>query len=256
MPEFVPVLVAAVLMLVMLLIAFGGSMFTIDGMQNKTYSKTINLGGNLSVFYVEGQRSFVNLGGESSGGLLGGMSQRAEFSVSDYADVSEGLVRLRVWNSNYYGELMVSINGNQIYRGAPTIGEQTILFSPNVLGPINTISVDAESSGWKIWAPNIYIFNATVMANYIGKETQSLSFDLTQQEALNVKRARLLIFASRSGTGNIMASLNGRQIYSGLTTVYTDFAIDNLKEGTNVLDLSTERNTVYNISSAQIVLFY
>ncbi len=118
------------------------------------------------------------------------------------------------------------------------------------------MSVDAENSGWKLWAPNVYVFNATVSANYIGKETQSLSFDLSGADITSAARARLIIFLSRSGPGDLLVSLNGRQIFSGVSTVYTDFAIDNLKVGENVLDLSTERNTVYSITSAQIVLFY
>ena len=92
--------------------------------------------------------------------------------------------------------------------------------------------------------------------NYLGKRTQSLSFDLTSAEAKNINRARLLVFGARNGPGNLVAILNGREIFSGFTTVYTDFAIDNLRAGNNTLDLSTEKNTIYNISSVQIVIFF
>jgi hypothetical protein len=257
MPDFVPVLVAAVLSLVVLLVAFGGSMFIPTGAGgHKESSKTIILGQNLVVMYIEGQKNVTSLGGEASQGIFGSSDQETGFTIDDYKDVSEGVIKLRTWNSNYYGNLFINVNGNQVFNGVPAIGEQTIIFDSSILRPNNTLQVQAESSGWKMWAPNVYIFNASLSVNYIGRTTQSLKFDLNSAESKGASRARLLVFGTRTGPGNLVATLNGNQIFSGFTTVYTDFAIDNLKEGQNTLDLSTEKNTIYNITSVQIVVFY
>jgi len=257
MPDFVPILIAAVLMLIVLLIAFGGSLLIPAGPGGtKESSKTIVLGQDLVVMYVEGQSNVASLQGEVSQGLFGNTEQQTDFTVDNYKDAAEGIIKLRTWNSNYYGALIIKVNDKEVYRGVPAIGEQSIVFDGSILNFSNVIEVEAESSGWKIWAPTIYIFNADLSVNYLGKKTQSLSFDLTDLEAKNVDRARLLIFGVRNGPGNLVARLNGREIFSGFTTVYTDFAIDNLKAGSNTLDLSTERNTIYNLSSVQIVLFF
>jgi len=257
MPDFVPVLVAAVLMLIVLLIVFGGSLLvptSPGGM--KASSKTIVLGQDLVVMYVEVQSNVASLKGEVSQGLFGNIEQKTDFTVDNYKDASEGVIKLRIWNSNYYGAFIIKVNDKEVYRGVPKIGEQSIVFDGSILNFSNVIKIEAESSGWKIWAPTAYIFNADLSVNYLGKKTQSLSFDLTSIEAKNVNRARLLIFGTRNGAGNLVARINGREIFSGFTTVYTDFAIDNLRAGSNTLDLSTERNTIYNLSSVQIVLFF
>lgn len=257
MPDFVPVLIAAVLMLIVLLIAFGGSMLIPTGPGgSKASSKTIVLGQDLVVMYVEGQKNVASLKGEVSQGLFGNTEQNIAFTVDNYKDASEGVIKLRIWNSNYYGAFIIKVNDKEVYRGVPAIGEQSIVFDGSILKANNTIEVEAESSGWKVWAPTIYIFNADLSVNYLGRKTQSLGFDLTTAEAKNVNRARLLIFGARNGPGNLIARINGREIFSGFTTVYTDFAIDNLKAGNNTLDLSTEKNTIYNLSSVQIVLFF
>jgi hypothetical protein len=145
MPEFVPVLVAATFMLVLLLVVFGGSFLSYTDGGNR--SKTITLGENLNVMYVEGQRDLASLGGESFAGITSWQSQSSSFSISDYQDISEGIIRLNVTESNYYGALMVHVNGNRVYSGVPKIGEQTIIFDPSVLEFENTVSVDAEKLG-------------------------------------------------------------------------------------------------------------
>jgi len=262
MPDFVPVLVAAVLLLIVLLVAFGGSMlFSLGGYGGRGgqayYSRTIDLGRDMVVMYTEGQKDITSLKGEVSQGLFGNTKQKVDFTVDNYDDATEGVLKLKIWNSNYYGNFIIAINGQEVYSGTPEIGDKTIVFDGSILKSSNTIEVEAESSGWKIWAPTVYIFDASLSVNYIGKETQSLSFVLTDKEVTNVNRARLLVFGTREfGTGDLSVKINGREIYSGLTTIYTDFAVDVLKPGNNTLDLSTEQNTRYNIVSAQIVLFF
>jgi hypothetical protein len=258
MPDFVPVLIAAVLSLIVLLLAFGGSMLFTPTRPGGTAlsSKTIVLGQDLVVMYVEGQKNITSLKGEISQGLFGNVNQKADFEVDNYQDASEGVIKLKIWNSNYYGNFIIKVNDKEVYRGTPEIGEKTITFDGSILKASNTIEIGAESSGWKIWAPTIYIFDADLSVNYIGKKTQSFSFDLTNLEVTNVNRARLLIFGARDGPGNLIVKLNGREIYSGITQIYIDFAVDALSVGNNTLDLSTEKNTRYNITSAQIVLFF
>ena len=258
MPDFISVLVVAVLSLIILLIAFGGStLFAPYKNGSRSSSRTVDIGKNFVVMYVQGQSNITHLGGQSSQGVFDSMSQKTSFPLSNYMDATEGTIKLKVWNSNYYGNLFVYINGQQVYRGAPQTGDNFIGFDGGVFKANNTIEVDAENSGWKIWAPTVYIFDADISASFIGKQTHTFSFDMSSSEAANVNRARLLVFGSRSkGTGPMDVMLNGVEIFSGLTPIYTDFAIDGLKAGNNTLELSTEQNTIYNITSAQIVLFF
>jgi len=259
MPEFIPILVAAVLLMIILLMAFGGGFISpapTRGRGPSYASRTIQLGGNFTVMYVTGEEDVASFEGEVSKGLFSTEDKSIGFDVPNIGDVSEGIIELKILNSNHYGNLMIMVNGLEVYRGAPQIGKKLISFDGDILSDTNTINVMAESSGWKIWAPTVYIFDANVSVNYLGKKTQSFIFNLTDSEIIYISRARLLIFGTRDGNGDLIARLNGVDIFSGFTTVYTDFSVDALKIGNNILSLSTEPNTKYNITSAQLVLFY
>jgi len=257
MPDFVPVLIAAVLLLIVLIMAFGGGFISPRQGTGLKTSRTIFLGEDFSVTYSAGEKNVASLKGEVSRGVLSGAGDKTiDFSVSNIEDISEGVIKLKIWNVNHYGNLIISINGKEIYKGFPNIGEKTISFSSNILESSNTIEVKAETSGWRFWAPTTYIFDLDVFVSYSGKKTKSFNFDVSESEFAKTNRARLLVFGTREGRGNLNVRLNGIEIYSGLTTVYTDFSADALKIGKNTLDLSTEPNTTYNISSAQIVLFF
>jgi len=257
MPDFIPVLIAAILGLIILLLVFGGGFgFYPSGGKISASSRTITLGEDFVVSYVLGEETVATFGGEVNNGLFSSLDQKTEFDIEKIGDVSEGAIKLKIWNSNYYGNFMIFINGNEIYRGAPTIGDKTISFNGSILKRNNVIEVKAESSGWKMWAPTVYIFDIDVSVSYKGEEIHTFDFDLTDSEVVNLNRGRLLVFGEREGFGNLETRLNGIEIHSGRTPIYIDFAIDNLKTGTNTLDLSTEVDTRYNISSAQIVLFF
>lgn len=253
MPDFVPVLVGAVLILIVLMISFFGITPTSRGI---AATRTVLLGENFSVAYTVGEEYITDLEGTVSRGLFSGKDEIIDFDVPNVEDASEGLINLNIKDSNHYGSLMILVNGQEVYRGFPKKGEILISFNGNILNSRNTLEVIAESSGWKIWAPTVYIFDLSLSVNYLGKKTKSFVFDLTNLEIINMNRARLLIFGEREGTGNLIVKVNDREIYNGLTNVYIDLPIDILLVGNNTIDLSAGVNTRYDISSAEIVFFF
>jgi len=256
MPDFVPILIAAVLLLIVLLIAFGGGWLVSPQKGEKlSGSRTIFLGQDFVVAYLEGEKNIASLSGEVSNGIFSVSNKNVDFNIETLGDVSEGLIKLRVLDSNYYGNLMMYLNGKEVYSGIP-VGEKTIAVDKSILSQSNTLEVRAESSGWKIWAPTVYKIDADFFVNYLGKKTQSFTFDLTDTDIMNINNARLVMFGNKEGSGNIDASINGVEIYSGYVTAYQDFSTDLLKVGNNTLDLSTELNTKYDISSLQLILFF
>jgi hypothetical protein len=257
MPDFIPVLIAAILGLIVLMLIFaGGFGFFVAGGQISQSSRTITLGEDFTISYTVGEETVSTFGGEVSNGLFSYSEQRSEFDIENVGDVTEGTIKLKTWNSNYYGNLMIYINDKEVYRGAPNIGDKTISFDGSILDSSNTIKVVAETSGWKMWAPTIYIFDADVSVSYESRKSHTSEFELTRMEVNSLNRARLLIFGTRKGDGDLEARINGVEIFSGKTPIYIDFAIDRVQEGINIVDLSAGTNTNYNISSAQIVLFF
>ncbi len=255
MPEFIPILIVAILSLIVLLLAFGsGRVSYVSTIPSST--KTLVLGEKFSVSYVSGEELIANLSGEISQGLFSSETKKINFNIEDPTDISEGRIKLRVWNSNYYGDMIIEVNGEKIYEGTPEIGEKIVTFGGNILKHSNTLEVLAESSGWRIWAPTVYIFDLNLSVSYLGRRKQSFTFELSNLEVMNTNRARLLVFGERRGTGDLIVRLNGIEIFRGFTNVYTDFPTDILKEGNNTLELSTEPNTAYDISSVEIILFF
>ncbi|MBW2985025.1 hypothetical protein KY361_07945, partial [Candidatus Woesearchaeota archaeon] len=91
---------------------------------------------------------------------------------------------------------------------------------------------------------------------YEGKKTQTFEFELSNEEVINAEYARFLIFGKREGTGHLIVSVNGEEVFSGYTTVQNNFAVDELKAGINKVELFTEPNTKYDITSAKLILFF
>jgi hypothetical protein len=256
MNDFIPVLVVAVLGLIALIFIFSGG-FGFGGIGRiSESSRTVTLGADFTVSYDVGEKDILAWGGEVNSGLFSNLEEREEFDIENVGDVSEGTIKMKIWNSNYYGNLLMYVNGEEVFNGAPLIGGKTVNFDASVLKSNNVLEVKAENSGWKMWAPTVYILDVDLSVSLESKKTQSFEFELSGLEVESLNRARLLIFGTRNGAGNLDVLLNGNDIFEGKTPIYTDFAIDNFKAGTNTIELSADPNTEYNITSAQVVLFF
>jgi hypothetical protein len=259
MPDFMPVLLIAVILFVGLLIVFGGDLVYApsESHGNRYFpsDRTIEFN-NFEVYYTSSEERAGYVGGEVSNGIFAKEDKKIGFQVSRPDEVSEALLDLKVWNTNYYGRFIVLVNGKEVYEGYPPVGEKLISFDKSLLKDDNILEIMAESSGWRIWAPTVYSFDLNTEIDYLGKKTQSFTFDLNDQETKYMTKARIVVFGDRTGTGNLKVRINGEEIYSGLTTAYQDFPTSVLLTGNNTIDFSTEPNTTYRISSAQVIVFF
>jgi len=255
MPEFIPVLVAAVFLFIILLIAFGG-VPAIQPTASLPPDRTISLGNNFTVSYITGQSFLTSVDGRVSRGLLEDVYKSVSFDVSNPSDVSQGVLKFKIQDSNLYGRFMVFVNSKEIYSGYPRVGSYTINFDKSLLRSSNVLDIRAESSGWKFWAPTVYIFSANISVNYEGIKTKSSTFNLTSTEVTNIRKARLIVLGNRTGVGHLIVNINGNEVYNGFTTAVFDFQPDVLKEGVNIVDFSSEANTTYSISSADLIVFF
>jgi hypothetical protein len=265
MEDFNIVLVAAVVSFMVLLIAFNSN-FTFSGFDwsdgfgdnggsHFVPDRTVEFN-NFVVYYTASEEKVGYAIGQVTNGAFGGQSQKAGFQVSRPTDVSEAIIDINVSDTNYYGRLIASINGKEVYADYPVLGEELISFDKSLLRSDNLVEFAAESSGWRIWAPTVYDINSSVTVNYFGKKTMSFTFDVNDKEIDRMDRARVSVFGDRQGNGNLGITINGVKIYSGVTTAYRDFATTILKSGNNTIDFYTEPNTRYNITSAQVILFF
>lgn len=253
MTDFIPVLAAAILSLMILILIFGN--FLIFGDVTEGGKREILLGESFEVTHSVAEEIVADVDGRVFNGLLTGEEQRKEFDLERYDEVSEALIRLKVLDSNYYGNMIIGLNGKEIFRDAP-VGQKTISVDPELLKRGNFLDVKAEDSTWRLWAPTVYDFELDMDIIYEGKKSQTFEFNLSKEEIVHLNYARLLVFGNRDGTGKLIVRVNGNEVFTGRTTIQTNFDPEILHVGTNRLELSAEPNTEYDISSAKITLFF
>jgi len=258
MPDFLPVLLIAVIVFIALLIVFGGNVFEItpEREHNRLSDQRIIELGGFSVYYTASEDKVGNVSGEISNGIFSKEEKRIGFAVSNPEDVSEAFIDLKVSQTNFYGRMIILVNGKEIYSDYPPVGEKLIGIDTSLLKKDNILEIKAESSGWRIWAPTIYDFSSVITVDYIGKKTKSFDFELSDLEFDNMVKARVVVFGNRLGPGNLNVLVNGVKVYSGVTTVYKDFSTDALREGNNTIDFYTEPNSTYDISTSQLIVFF
>ena len=254
MPEFIPVLIAAVLLMVVLLIAFsGGIEVPSPAISN---SRTILLGEDVLVANSVGESPVSFFNATVSNGLFSQESKKVFFTVTNPGDVSEGRLKFDVFETNLYGNLLFFVNGKQVFNQPAEVGSHGFTFKNGIFNADNELEVKSESSGWKIWAPTIYKLKGNLSVSFLGENFETFDFNLTKLEILNVKTARLRVFGTRFGLGELIAKINGVQVFSGFVDVDQLIQADVFKEGLNTLELSSERDSRYDLTSVQVVLFF
>lgn len=257
MPDFLPVLIIAIIAFIGLLLVFSGGFVSTPTTPSRYLpaDRTIEFN-SFEVSYVSSEAKVGYVSGEISNGVFGKEEKRIGFQVSDPDEAFEVFIDLSNQEANYYGKMIILVNGKEIYSDYPPVGEKLIGFDTNILQKDNILEVKAESSGWRIWAPTVYDFNINVIVNYFGKKTKRFNFELNDLETKYMNRARVVVFGDRKGVGNLNVFVNGVTVFSGVTTVYKDFPTSVLKTGNNTIEFSTEVNTTYDISSAQVIIFF
>lgn len=263
MPEFIPVLIAAVLVFAGLLLAFGAVVTVPSAPQPSGGGpaeelRHIPLGGNFSVGYIAAELPVANISGTVSRGLLSGEDKTFSFLLSEPGSTTGGHIILHITDTNLYGRLLVSLNGQELYNDFAYPGDHSVAFGPELLQAENLLEIKAESSGWRFWAPTIYEFSADATVNWRGALTRNFTFDLSSSDVALATKGRLAINVKRKeGTGQLVATLNGNQIYADVrTAIVKDFDATSFAPGTNMLELSAPAGTRYSIDSAEVIVYF
>ena len=256
MPEFIPVLIAAVLMMVVLLIIFSGGIETTLP-SDISNSKIMVLGEDILITHNVGETLVSSFDTTVSNGVFSREDKKFYFDVSNPSDVSEGILRFDVLDTNLYGNIFFLVNGKLAYNSPAEIGSHVLTFEGDFNNE-NQLEIKAESSGWKIWAPNVYRLKGNLSTSYLGERSERIKFNVTRLEILNLNSAELKIFGSRSGSGRLIARINGYEVYRGylVSSLTQSIPTDILDEDENTLELSSEIDSRYDLSSVQIVLFF
>lgn len=279
MPEFVPVIMAALFLLGALYLIYGGVWISepskrygiIPGEEEETKKEApvgwigytpeetlrhIIIGRDFSVAYAIGEETLAEASGTISQGIGTNIEKRASFKKKP--DTAEAKIKFFVNDSNYYGQLVFVLNGREIYNDLPVTGQHEIKLNASLLNEENVLEIKASGSGWKFWAPTTYIVNAKVLASYLGIKAQSYKFDLTDAEKKGLTNARLAVSVkNREGNGNLTIKVNGEEVYRDKLerSLIKDFSSDALTK-TNAIEMQADEGTKYSISEAEVIVFF
>lgn len=278
MPEFVPVIIAALFLLGAIYLIYGGNWTTepskrygIISEEEETTTETpagwigytpeealrhIIIGRDFSVAYATGEETLAESSGTISEGIGTNTEKRVSFKKK--SDMAEAKIKFSVNDSNYYGQLVFALNGKEIYNDLPAVGSHEIKLNASLLSEENILEIKAASSGWKFWAPTTYVINAKVLASYLGIKAQSYAFDITDSEKKGLTGARLAVSVkSREGNGNLTIKVNGEEVYRDKLerSLIKDFSSDVLRKA-NTIEMQADEGTKYNIDEAEVIVFF
>lgn len=223
--------------------------------------RTITLANDFSVSFESGEKSVAKMSNSSvENGVFGKIGRQASFDAAGHENIMSAKVRMNITDTNLYGFLAVSLNGEEIFNNYSLIGRLDIPINTSKLKPANNIiSIESTDSSWKIWAPSVYLFDADVLINYYSLKSKSFDF-VTDSGIKAITNARFVaVVSKKAGSGNLIASINGKEIYRGNNSrlAIGDFSASDVSLGAaNTLELMAEKDTTYDISSAEVLLFY
>ncbi|MDD5416987.1 MAG: hypothetical protein PHU12_03350 [Candidatus Aenigmarchaeota archaeon] len=253
MPDFIPVLVVAIICMLGLMMVFGGFITTTEEPSSSVseYQETrISLGTNFIVAEYKAGSEFVKLTSNVSSGMFSKKEDSATFDVKKLSELKNGRVYLDVKDTNDYGSLIIEVNGNVVYNNVTPKGIREVKFDKNfMIDEDNVVTVKAGGSGWRIWAPTVYRVETRIFGDIYDSVKKTVDFNLSYIPG----KPRLNLFiASKDGTGNLIVKINGFNIAKSKSNVFKDFDSAVLMEGTNYVEFTAESGSRFNIQSAYL----
>lgn len=269
MDELYAFLFAGLFILLMLFIFFGGSSYTMlpAQIENKTIQnmsniskdilkwRTINLG-DISIYKQKiNKRESISKRFEVFSGLFfGNKDFKAKYDVESKIlnNLEKATLSFFIEEANNYGYLKVKFNNFSIYKGKPIIGKYEFNINPK---KENFIEIEATSSGWKIWAPNMYIIsNISINFDYILREHPEYKFFVPRYIYQNLYKSEI-IFDFIDGKEELIITFNNKTIYKEFPkTKVNTIELINVKEGENKVAFFSEGNI--KLEDVKVRLYY
>lgn len=260
MDELYAFLFAGLFILLMLFVFFGGSgsgtYIPYENESTGEYNwKTIELGNiALEEQRVE-KKDVLDKGFEISNGiLLRKAPYKRMFNVEKYIleNLDNATLSFVIKDTNNYGKLYIILNNETIFKNSALLGNYKLNITPR---EENIIEFKAGSSGWKIWAPTVYIIsNLSIETDYSFKEIPRYEFFVPEYIYKNFDKCELQFdFIEADKEFNI--TLNNQTEYTGIPdSRVTTLILKNIKEGKNLISFSSTGEV--KLENTKLRLFY
>jgi len=190
----------------------------------------------------------------SNGLFFGENSYRASYRVDKKIldNLEKASFSYSVKDSNKYGDLKIRFNNQTLHEGKQMIGKYSYEVE---LKEENIIEIRTTSSGWKIWAPSVYLLsNISMDLNYILQEYPRYDFYVSNYIYRNLKKSEI-IFDFIEGEGELAITFNNETIYEEFPkTGISIVELINIRENKNEIVFSSEKNI--KLENVKIRLYY
>lgn len=180
--------------------------------------------------------------------------------------VTSGFVSFVVDDTNRGGDLIIELNGRELFRRTVGPGEINLALDASQINNTNTLTVRTESPGWKFWTNSFYRMKSVKLGiNYLGISSQEKTFSLDATEVNNFEYARVNFRVKNYLTPQqeLVIKINGQVVYTNFPTLNIfreDFRDDvfgnplSLNVGSNTISFSLEKEGMYELGDVNLIV--
>ncbi|MGC8812618.1 MAG: hypothetical protein ACP5O8_03495 [Candidatus Aenigmatarchaeota archaeon] len=186
-------------------------------------------------------------------------------SEEKFQIITGGFISILVDETNNAGNLIVELNGEEVYNKNTKPGEILIELNASQIKKSNTVTIKAGLPGWKFWMSTVYrISSAKFGIYYYGVSEKSFNFELGDKEVDNFKYALFVARVKDSNpTKDLIVKVNNKEIFKSnrKATDYISKVLNPgeivLNRGMNLISFSTEPpDGFYNLADVTLTVVY
>lgn len=190
--------------------------------------------------------------------LLRGRTDSEEVAILNaYVPLArEATITFTVYDSTPgYGNLIIKWNGMELYRNGADRGRYTLHVPREQVQEINNLEISCDGPGAYFWASTAYVLRDFQIDLDYGS-MKLLPFTLSSKDVETFKNGAFEF--SSSGSGKLFVKVNGQTIFSATPhpseSVKFDLFNANINPGNNMISLSTQGGS-FQLSNAVLKIF-
>ncbi|RLJ00261.1 MAG: hypothetical protein DRP06_02245 [Candidatus Aenigmatarchaeota archaeon] len=250
MDELYAFLFAGLGIMLLLMVFFGGGISYITDpsaeYKNETFPdnlewKTIELG-TVSLREQNGEKTEI-LEKEFAvhkGLFAGNLGYSRRFKIDEFLieNMDKTILSFEVKNTNNYGSLSMKLNNETLMNENTIRGKYDFELNSS---ENNVIEFETSSSGWKIWAPAVYLIsNLSLKTEYSFREFPEYDFFVSKYIYNNQYKSEL-VFDFMNADREFNITFNNKTIYSDIPlSRVTKINLEDIKKGSNKIRFSSD----------------
>jgi hypothetical protein len=166
-------------------------------------------------------------------------------------------ISFRVNKTNKLDALVIQVNGKTVASRIFEPGQYTVHVDNSLLSNSMLVTISAASSGWQIWAPDLYqLQNVSMSITGYANSPDSYTFNLDQNTVSALSFGKV-DFSMLDNVGTLDVTLNQRDVFfaSPPNTFSFEIIQPDLQAGENVLAFSALNNSRFR-GNGVITIYY